>query len=262
VPALFRALLDAFYVSVHEFQHCIMGRKNKLTVRKPANYLLNTPRRPTTTRSHPEVNDPQPSTSHAAHQLESALTSSPQPSTSHASHLLQSALTSNPQPSTSHAGDHLESALHDPPAHNLIPTPAASDPMGPLPNQPSKRRCTVQPTRVSTRISNRPTVVYTSQVPTISQPDVRPVSVDDPIDLAIQHRQQSDRLPKTYCEARKVNSDQPGHSNLGEMDTLCIHCMALLFHYEVKDGSSSVCCHKGKIANDFVTSNIVCTEVL
>jgi len=160
-------------------------------------------------------------------------------------------------PSTSHAAQQVDNVPYQPhvpaspPNLNLPSTSFARNLYDHVLEQPGT--CTVerpQPTRASTRVAQRPRVVYASQVPTFI-PNTQGVPLlpqDHPIDLAIEHRRQADNLPTTYCAARKIKGDVPTGSALRLLNHLCIHCHALLFQYEVKDQSASLCCHKGKVA--------------
>ena len=85
--------------------------------------------------------------------------------------------------------------------------------------------CTVerpQPIRASTRVASiQELFVYASQVPTFipnTHQGVPLLPWDHPIDLAIEHRRQTDNLPTTYCAAWKIKGDVPKGSDLDLMN--------------------------------------------
>lgn len=70
----------------------------------------------------------------------------------------------------------------------------------------------------------------------------------------IDARIRQHKLPKTYCSARLLlPEEQIELHSVGDMDKICKHCSAMLYAGEVSDGSSSICCHKGKISLPPVT---------
>lgn len=112
-----------------------------------------------------------------------------------------------------------------------------------------------QATKTSTRIAARPHVTYFSQVPTADDPaivvpqvpSVEITQPQDPMVLVIEQRRIVEHLPRTYFAARLANSEISA-SSVGNMDTVCRYCAALLYKSEVKDDSSRICCHNGKIS--------------
>lgn len=112
-----------------------------------------------------------------------------------------------------------------------------------------------QATKTSARIAARPHVTYSSQVPTADDPaivvpqvpSVEITQPQDPMVLVIEQRRIVEHLPRTYFAARLANSEI-SDSSIGNMDKVCRYCVALLFKSEIKDHSSRICCHNGKIS--------------
>ena len=64
----------------------------------------------------------------------------------------------------------------------------------------------------------------------------------------INRKRAQGKLPATYCCAKLLHSDNEVQTHtVGAMDQVCTYCSAKLFVGELLQGSSSICCHKGKV---------------
>lgn len=92
-----------------------------------------------------------------------------------------------------------------------------------------------------------------------TQPTTSTSSQLQRLKIDIERTRVQDKLPMTYCCARLLQKDcDVTKHSVGPMNKICKYCGAKLFSLEVSEGSSSLCCHKGKIN---VPEVVVCDEL-
>lgn len=154
-----------------------------------------------------------------------------------------------------------QTATQPPPTAALQPsTSAAAAQTSTVAAQPSISTPAAQPS-TSTAAPQPPT--QQQQPPSIPDNSHNPPSQQsDNIDRLrhdINRKRAQERLPNSYCCAYLLRTDNEVQTHtVGPMTQICRYCHAKLFRGELLEGSSSICCHKGKIKLPEV---VVCDEL-